>query len=74
MAEGKSQNNWQHTSSIMALIANVNRDPKQRARPFKPSDFDPYRQPAETTQPVVISKESLQEMKETFKAFAKARK
>ena len=25
----------------MALIANVNRDPK-KSRPFKPTDFDPY--------------------------------
>jgi hypothetical protein len=28
----------------MALIANVNRDPKVRKRPFQPADFDPHGQ------------------------------
>ena len=34
-------------SSLLALIANVNRDPK-RTRAFKPADFNPYeaRRPA----------------------------
>jgi len=40
MSEARAQAMWAHTSSIMALIANVNRDPK-RTRPFKPSDFNP---------------------------------
>jgi hypothetical protein len=26
----------------MALVANVNRDPKTRKRPFTPDDFSPY--------------------------------
>ena len=26
-------------ASLMALLANINRDPKKRKRPFKPSDF-----------------------------------
>ena len=41
MAEAKGRESWAHTSAIMALIANVNRDPK-KSRPFKPADFDPY--------------------------------
>jgi len=41
MAEAKSRESWAHTSALMALIANVNRDPK-KTRPFKPADFDPY--------------------------------
>ena len=41
MAEGRGREGWAHTSAILALIANVNRDPK-KTRPFKPSDFDPY--------------------------------
>ncbi len=32
---------WAHTSSVLAMIANVNRDPK-RSRPFQPADFDPH--------------------------------
>ena len=41
MAEARSRDNWAHTSAVLALIANVNRDPK-KSRPFKPADFDPY--------------------------------
>jgi hypothetical protein len=42
MAEGAGRERWGHTSAILALIANVNRDPKQTPA-FKPADFDPYR-------------------------------
>jgi len=41
MAEARGRDNWAHTSAILALIANVNRDPK-KGRPFKAADFDPY--------------------------------
>jgi hypothetical protein len=41
MAEARGRDNWAHTSAILALIANVNRDPK-KTRPYKPADFDPY--------------------------------
>ena len=41
MAEGLGRERWTHTSVVMALIANVNRDPK-KTRPFKPEQFNPY--------------------------------
>ncbi len=41
MAEARAKDRWAHTSSIMALVANVNRDPK-KTRAFRPSDFNPY--------------------------------
>jgi hypothetical protein len=41
MAEARGRDNWAHTSAVLALVANVNRDPK-KTRPFKPADFDPY--------------------------------
>lgn len=40
MARGKSRGLWQHTSSVLAILANVHRDPR-RTKAFKPSDFDP---------------------------------
>ena len=40
MAQARQEDNWNHTAAIMALLANVNRDPK-RGRPFKPADFHP---------------------------------
>ena len=40
MAQARQADNWNHTAALMALLANVNRDPK-RGRPFKPADFHP---------------------------------
>ncbi len=42
LAEGSGRVRWAHTSAIMALIANVNRDPKKIRRAFKPEQFNPY--------------------------------
>lgn len=41
MVEGRCRNDWAHTSAMMALLANIHRDPK-RSKVFSPSDFDPY--------------------------------
>jgi hypothetical protein len=41
MAEGCQRERWAHTSAQMALIANVNRDPKKRSA-FQPADFNPF--------------------------------
>jgi len=40
MAQARQEDNWNHTAALMALLANVNRDPK-RGRAFKPADFHP---------------------------------
>ena len=40
MAQAHQHDAWNHTAAVLALIANVNRDPK-RGRPFKPADFHP---------------------------------
>ena len=37
---GERRADWR-MASIMALIANANRDPKKRRRPFRPDDFLP---------------------------------
>ena len=41
MQEAKCKDLWGHTSNLMALIANVNRDPK-KGRACRPADFNPY--------------------------------
>ena len=41
MAEGRCREAWTHTSMVLALVANVNRDPK-KTRPLRPADFNPY--------------------------------
>lgn len=43
MAEGKAKDTWQHTSVILAMLANCHRDGK-KTKPFKPADFDPFNQ------------------------------
>ncbi len=40
MANARREMEWDTMSSVMSLIANVNRNPK-RTGPFKPDDFNP---------------------------------
>ncbi len=47
MAEAKAKDNWSHTSALLAMTANVNRDPK-KSRTFKLADFNPYASRAKT--------------------------
>jgi len=42
MAEGRSRAEWSHTASILALIANTNRDKRKKPTPFTPADFNPW--------------------------------
>lgn len=32
---------WEHTSSLMALMANTNRDSKRKPQPYTAADFSP---------------------------------
>jgi hypothetical protein len=41
MGEARSQVLWNHTSSILAMLANIHRDAK-RSRIYHPSDFNPH--------------------------------
>jgi len=54
MAEAKQRDEWARTSSLMALIANANRDPKKH-RAFRPTDFDPFSQMQVPKQKVDVS-------------------
>ena len=38
----QDERQWWHTSSLMALHANMNRDSKKKPNPYKASDFFPY--------------------------------
>jgi hypothetical protein len=61
MAESRSKAEWGRTASLMALLANVNRDPKKH-RPFRPSDFDPH----EAKEPEVRLKGNIDLLIRTF--------
>jgi hypothetical protein len=41
MAEARLHDEWSRMSALMALLANLQRDPK-KTRAFKPADFDPF--------------------------------
>lgn len=41
MAQARRRENWEHTSALLALTANIARDPK-KSRSYKPRDFNPY--------------------------------
>jgi hypothetical protein len=40
MVESKRREAWDHTSALLALLANAHRDPK-KGRAFRPEDFHP---------------------------------
>jgi hypothetical protein len=50
MVEGRTQEDWNHTASVLAMVANVNRDPK-KGRPLRPGDFHPHVKPTASEPP-----------------------
>lgn len=62
MGEGLGRAQWQHTSSILAMLANCNRG--KHGRPYSPADFDPYdREPGEV---IEVTPETIGTMKQAF--------
>lgn len=41
MANGRRSAEWEHTSSILAILANCHRDSKERQKPYTPAEFNP---------------------------------
>jgi hypothetical protein len=41
MAQGRGKAEWGRASALLALLVNINRDPK-KSSPAKPSDLNPY--------------------------------
>jgi len=64
MAEGRGRDNWAHSSVLLALIVNVNRDPK-KTRAFKPADFDPYADKY-SKRGVVVNKDNISVLRNAF--------
>ncbi len=48
MAEARCRHLWAHTSTLLALLANIHRDPSKKPTPYKPADFNPYLRQADT--------------------------
>ena len=64
MTEAIGREAWNHTSSVLAMLANANRDPKKSPRAFKPSDFNPYAKRKITG--MAITKENIGILKDVF--------
>jgi hypothetical protein len=63
MAEGCISESWNHTSAVLALLANVHRDPR-KGRAMRPADFHPmHKTPAR--KPAVL-KGSVELLKTVF--------
>jgi len=42
MAEARGRAEWSRTAELLAMVANLVRDPKKRKKPFKGLDFNPH--------------------------------
>ena len=62
MASARRQDQWSHTAALMALVANVHRNPKKRAKPFSPADFHPLIE----RKPVTAAKTGIRLLKRVF--------
>ena len=63
MVEGRGKFEWSQTASLMALAANLVRDPK-KGKAASPADFNPFAQ--RPPQPVLKGKEMLAALKAAF--------
>jgi hypothetical protein len=61
MAEARSQQAWAHTSGILAMLANLHRDPK-KSRAYKPGDFNPHVR----RKPLTIQRVGISVLKQVF--------
>lgn len=61
MAEAKSRQAWNHTSAVLAMLANVHRDAK-KTRAYRPADFHPHRRNENPT----ITKVAINVLKQVF--------
>ena len=57
MGLSRLKNQWQHTSAILAMLANVNRGKNQKA--FKADDFNPYKNDTFSKKAKVATKDDL---------------
>lgn len=62
MAEGRDRQLWAHTSSVMALLANINRDPK-KCGVLRAADFNPYAEAKVRRRGIPIRADNIQVLK-----------
>ncbi len=71
MAEGAGRESWNHTASLLTLLANVNRNSKKKAKPYQLSDFHPHRTEKQDSGGLKICKSNKSMLKMLVKALAR---
>jgi len=62
MSDARRREVWSHTATLLAMTANVHRNPKKRPRPFTPAEFHPLLAPG----PRAILKAGIEILKRVF--------
>jgi hypothetical protein len=62
MGEARSQLAWNHTSAVLAMLANLHRDQRKKPSPYKPADFHPHIR----MKPATIQKVGIAVLKQIF--------
>lgn len=62
MVGARRQDQWSHTAAMLALTANVHRNPKKRSKPYSPAEFHPLVE----RKPVTIAKTGIRVLKRVF--------
>ena len=65
MAEARASEAWNHTSAILAMIANANRDPK-KSKVFRPGDFNPYATEHKMKAGIAITRDNVGLLRQAF--------
>ncbi len=63
MARARQHEQWNHTASLLALLANCHRDPK-KTRPYRPAQFHP--QGRGRQRPIPVAKAEIGLLKTVF--------
>jgi len=65
MAEARVDAEWNHTSAILAMLANVNRDPKKRGA-YHPEEFHPLKRRRSSSTGIPITRDNIGMLKTVF--------
>jgi len=65
MAEARASSAWDHTSVVLAMLANCHRDPKKH-RAFGAEQFHPYRRKSRAAAGVAITRKNIGLLKKAF--------
>jgi len=63
MAEARLDDEWNHTSAVLAMLANIHRDPKKHSA-YRPEHFHPFKR--KTSVGIRITRENIGLLKKVF--------